>query len=324
MQRSRPHRVTGVRTLPFRVCYNRMASHPADDMENTENTEDTEDTEDTYKRGTSPMIEDSTLPLSQGAVTRLISEALSRWGIESSSATVIRHNENLACRVDGPDGSKYLLRICLPRTARWIGMQQDLDALRSELLWIEALRRTTGLRLQRPVPSQRGVEIEEIPHPDTGKPVPCMLLTWIDGEMFTQKEAESEALAREFGRVQAMFHGLSRSWRPPDGFRRPIYDEAALAAALPEMERGAGSGIIRPEDILMVRKTSLALLDLMTSLPRTPKTWGMIHADWVGNLVVTSVSPLSMVPIDFSLSGFVIAQKHCAQFLRGEPFLFEV
>lgn len=307
-------------------------------------------------------MEDYALPLTPEATSELIRRALSLWGMDSCRSNVIRHNENLACRVDCPgmagasasapaaesDGKGYLLRICLPKTSAWVGLQQDVDALRSEILWIRDLRRDTGFVLQQPVPSLKGEELEIIRHPLTGTEVPCMLLTWLEGDMFSQKEPDAEDLAREFGRVQAIFHSQAKSWRPPTGFKRLVYDGAMLAQALPDLEQGVAPGIVRTKDLKLAVEASEKIAGLMTKMPRTPDVWGMIHADWVGNLVVlkrdatarTAVAQApglhpdsacapapKIVPIDFSLSGFghylldiAIGISNLKRHLRG-PYL---
>lgn len=261
-------------------------------------------------------MDENTLPLTSEAASDIVRGALALWGLESCESSIVRHNENLACRVTDPkneagsasghkgatDSSGYLLRICLPKTSGWVGLQQDPDALMSELAWMEALRRDTGAALQKPVLSLAGKELESVTHPLTGKDIPCMLLTWLDGEMLNQKEPDAEGLAREFGRLQALFHSQARSWTPPAGFKRLVYDESMLIGSFPEFERGMKAGIIRAEDLSVVKEATDKIVEIMRSIPRTPDKWGMIHADWLGNLVVTPSRKLS--PIDFSLSGF--------------------
>jgi len=257
---------------------------------------------------------DATSRLDPEVADGMVRSALSLWAMDGCGYRILRHNENLACQVEDASGRRYLLRICLPRDPAFVGIQQQPDALESELAWLQAIRRDTGIPVQEPVPSRGGCFIETVNHPDCEgdeKPVPCLLLTWVDGRMFDQKDAHSEHLPKEIGRVQAMLHTHARTWHLPRGFRRPIYGETMLTASIPEFERGVGAGIIRREHLDLVQRATERIIGLLHIKPRNRDTWGPIHMDWTeGNLVVAGDT---LVPIDFSLSGLGFYLQDVAQ-----------
>jgi len=174
------------------------------------------------------MNTDTSIPMSAETAQELVRRSLALWGMSDSNFTMMRHNENLACQVEDGSEGRYLLRICQPRTTALAGEQQGVAAIESEIAWLSAVRKDTGLLLQEPVASIRGRYIESVDHPDGKRSIPVLLLTWIDGEMLTQKEPEAEQLLAEVGRVQRRVHEQARSWIIPKGFRRPLYDESAL------------------------------------------------------------------------------------------------
>ncbi len=68
------------------------------------------------------------------------------------------------------------------------------------------------------------------------------------------------------------------------------------------VDLGRGIGMISTQDYDLAARAGAYILDLLTKIERTPRTWGLVHADLLGNLLITPQGRL--VPIDFSLSGF--------------------
>ena len=165
------------------------------------------------------MIDETAIPMSPEAAQELIHTSLGLWGMTGSAYKVLRHNENLACQVDDLAGNRYLLRICQPKTTALAGIQQEVDAIESEMAWVQAIRRDTDLPLQAPVASIRERYVEEVRHPKEDRTVPVLLLTWVHGEMLNQKEPDAERLLASVGRVQRMLHDQARGWQRPSWFR---------------------------------------------------------------------------------------------------------
>ena len=87
------------------------------------------------------------------------------------------------------------------------------DAIRSELIWLEALSRESDLTVPEPVRNRRGELVT------FAGGAACTLLTWVDGE---QRERiatpeEAEAVGAMIGRLP----GIRRAGRPRRGSRVP-------------------------------------------------------------------------------------------------------
>ena len=112
----------------------------------------------------------------RGQVRRLASlarSALQAYPLHGVRLRLLTHFRNTSFRVTAPDGDQYVLRVHHPG-------QNSVEAVRSELLWLTALR-DDGLSVPEPVQNkeQRLVTVDT----DPGVPEPrlCVLLRWIEG-----------------------------------------------------------------------------------------------------------------------------------------------
>ena len=79
-------------------------------------------------------------------------QALDQYAVEAGSLHVLGHHDAIAVQVSDRTGrTAYLLRLHRPLSPNFIGLRQQPDALRSELLWLEALAAETEIVAPRPV-----------------------------------------------------------------------------------------------------------------------------------------------------------------------------
>jgi hypothetical protein len=71
--------------------------------------------------------------------------AVAEYELEDYALTFIRHSDNVTFKVDVPGSGAYLLRIHVPATGAMGTHGADPRAVRSELLWLEALSQDTDL-----------------------------------------------------------------------------------------------------------------------------------------------------------------------------------
>src|SRR4029079_2811602 len=84
--------------------------------------------------------------------------ALNRFPIAAGRLTLVAHEENTTYRHDGPDGS-HLVRVHRPqRHGR--GAAPPV-AIRSEIAWLQAVRKNTDLAVRVPVASRDGAPTVE-------------------------------------------------------------------------------------------------------------------------------------------------------------------
>jgi Ser/Thr protein kinase RdoA (MazF antagonist) len=149
-----------------------------------------------------------------GRLRRLGRSALAAYGLGGAGLTPLRHEHNTTFRVYAR-GGPYVLRINRPgvHTTQTIG---------SEMAWLRALRRDTGLGVPEPVAARDGSLVVVADDPRVPEPRVCVLLRWLEGRFVDARLTPGHL--RRAARLQAELHMHARGWSPPDGFRRPRLD----------------------------------------------------------------------------------------------------
>jgi len=76
------------------------------------------------------------------------------------------------------------------------------------------------------------------------QPIACTLLTWVDGEVFSQDDPNAMELTFKMGALQQALHTHSQEWVPPAGFKRLVYDETTIVQTCEDFGKGKQSGIV--------------------------------------------------------------------------------
>jgi Ser/Thr protein kinase RdoA (MazF antagonist) len=224
----------------------------------------------------------------------LAAQALAAYDLGFSTFAFIQHSENVTFRVES-GAEAFLLRLHEPRSANFGSHGSDRAAIRSELLWLQALHRR-GLPVQRPV---RDVSRDLVTQVEDGQgsPVNCSLLTWVEGSVYT-REQETADTAAQIGSLAGQLHLHASRWRLPPDFVRPHRDISYFESAIASLEPAVADGRIAYLDFRALRQAVENLLSLIRSMRRTRKSEGLIHADLHrGNLIL---SDGLISPIDFS------------------------
>lgn len=146
---------------------------------------------------------------------------MASYGLEDARLTLQRYEQNTTFRVDAHDGP-YLLRINRPRV-------HTADTIGSEMAWLGALRRDTGLRVPEPVAARDGSFV--VVARDAGVPEPhvCVLMNWLDGRFIDQRLAPAHL--RRVGALAGQLQEHAATWTPPLGFLRPRVDTLTRTGA---------------------------------------------------------------------------------------------
>ncbi|MCW5945849.1 MAG: phosphotransferase [Fimbriimonadales bacterium] len=192
-------------------------------------------------------------------------------------------------------GRSYSLRVHNPA-------YHNLDALRSERIWLNALADEADVIVPTPHRTRDGDWVATVESPATGEARHCTLSDWIEG---IQRRANPEpAHFRALGETMARLHEHASVWSPPADFNRPVWDVGgvywertqgggALERALDAMNRSQADMISRAKE--KAEQVFLELRDIKDA-------WGLIHADLhLGNILFQSGKAC---PIDFDDSGF--------------------
>jgi Ser/Thr protein kinase RdoA (MazF antagonist) len=143
--------------------------------------------------------------------------ALGRYQLADGRLTLVAHEENTTFRHDGADG-RHLVRVHRPQRH---GRGVDAEAaIRSEIAWLQAIRKDTELAVPEPVAARDGEPTVTVTA--AGRTRVCTVLRWMDGR-FHEASARPIHLAR-LGEAMARLHDQADAWRPPAGFTRIRWD----------------------------------------------------------------------------------------------------
>lgn len=203
--------------------------------------------------------------------------ALARYGQTGAPVVPLLHGRNAVFRVEAQPGQRYVLRVHGPGTG-------SAAEIRSELLWLHALRRDTDLAVPEPVTTQDGELVCAVEAPGLPRPRFCVLLRWMDGRFLYNVEPSLERL-RRIGAFMAGLHRHAERFAPPAGFVRDRQDARSLLGgwvADPESRRrtwDGGPGPLTRLDDALVERALERLRPAAAALRPTAGAYGLIHAD---------------------------------------------
>jgi Ser/Thr protein kinase RdoA (MazF antagonist) len=226
-----------------------------------------------------------------GRLRRLGRQALARYpgNLDQAALSVLRHEQNATFRVDAPSG-RFVLRISRAEP-------HSLESVGSEMTWLAALRRDTGLLVPEPLATADGALV--VAAEDAGVPGErlCVVLHWIDGRFVDH--GLTPAHLRRLGELFAALHDHADAWTPPAGFVRPRVDTLTTAAkrasfSTPDVASPAGPSpsqddgdratalvaeVLSDEDAWAVDRAIAVVRATTQTLGRRGDPFGLIHAD---------------------------------------------
>jgi Ser/Thr protein kinase RdoA (MazF antagonist) len=227
----------------------------------------------------------------------LAGAALAAYGLQGAELALLEVKQNATFRVDGPAaGERYLLRLCMPG-------RYGEAALRSELHWLQSLRRETGLVVPEPVPARDGSLLPLVAAPGVAAR-PGALFRWIPGRPC--EGSLTPELAERAGGLLGRLHRHAAEFRPPRGFDRPSWDLPRLIGepqVLPGGRLPAGAdALLAPSDLVLLEQAAGAARAEIARLGQGPESWGLIHTDLEPDNLILDGGELR--PIDFEHCGW--------------------
>lgn len=230
-----------------------------------------------------------------GQKLKLVEEAVGKFGISARGVELLRHNENITCKLTGDDSSVYALRIQQPVE----GFDKSLvhcgynsyELFGGEVELLQYMRKNGFESLQEPV---AGVDGSYICLLSDGSP--AMLLRWIEGQPVSRENVP--ACPDRFAELALKIHRFSR------GFQgiRIHYDEKMLDTLSAEIDRAVESGHITDACGYICRRQLCRIKSWYRLHSGDPDSFGIVHTDLgLGNILD---SGSELIPIDFSLSGY--------------------
>ena len=197
--------------------------------------------------------------------------ALRRYPLADGRLTFVAHGENTTFRHDDGDGG-HLVRVHRPqRHGRGV---DTVAAIRSEIAWLQAIRKDTELAVPEPVAARDGAPTVTVAA--GGETRVCSVLRWMDGRI--HEESPRPVHLRRLGEAMAGLHNQADAWTPPADFVRIQWDHETFFGHV--MVYGdtpaAGCWHLLPSE---VRARFRAVDDRMVDLIPEAGDAGLIHAD---------------------------------------------
>jgi Ser/Thr protein kinase RdoA (MazF antagonist) len=246
----------------------------------------------------------------------MVAQGLPCWGL--SSATVIslmNLSENATFALSDPNAGRDLV-LRLHRVG-----YSSAEEIRSELAWINALRRDGVVETAVPVPGRNGEPVQTLQSP-SGRPTRHAVAF----ERLPGKEPDPGIDAvrwfERLGEITARMHRHARVWNLPAGFRRKRWDLDAMAG--PNGYWGswrAAIGLERPA--IGVLEQALELIELrIERFGAGPDRFGLVHADLrLANLLVQG-DHLRIIDFDdCGFSWFLYDFATAVSFIEHEPIV---
>ncbi len=180
---------------------------------------------------------------------------------------------NVVYRVADDTANTYALRVSTFRYLRGTDVARDRAEIRTELRWLQALRRDTGIQAPLPVPARDASLVQGIHDPTTGRERLCVLLSWVDGDEVMAPQVDH---MRRIGAVIARLHDHALQFAQVEPVHRGVHDWSELH---PDIDRGLETAAwVSDEDAEAIRAATRKLASVVAAMPRDGQ-FGLIHAD---------------------------------------------
>ncbi len=217
---------------------------------------------------------------------------LPRWGLsERAEVRLLNVSENMTFRACDGDATRI---IRLHRD----GYHKDAE-IRSELAWIEALRRDRVLDCAAPLPGTDGALLQVVS--DAGRRRRLVAFAEIAGREPDPGPALPAAFAR-VGAITARLHVHARGWTLPTGFARKRWDTYSILGPAPHWGDWRAAPGLDATGASVLDRLTATLEARLAKYGDGPDRFGLIHADLrLANLIEHGDR---LAVIDFDDCGF--------------------
>jgi Ser/Thr protein kinase RdoA (MazF antagonist) len=225
--------------------------------------------------------------------TDFVVRALACWPVApAAEVRLINYSENHTFAVTTADGARYCLRVHRPG-------YQSPRTIASELDWLQALRRDTGLPIPNPRAGRDGGLLQRIGDGDVAHY--CVLFDFIEGEEPAFGKG-LEPIFETLGGYAARTHAHATSWQAPADFARQSWSAAHVLDAEGLWGDWRAAPGVTPAVRSVLDRLDVKLRADLDAYGLGKDRFGLIHADMrLGNLLVDG-DRVSL--LDFDDSGF--------------------
>lgn len=223
----------------------------------------------------------------------LAEQALAQYAIHPTQVTYLQHSENVTFEVEC-GRTKYLLRLHTPVNPAFGAHGQNPQAVNSEMLWLEALKKAR-LPVPPPVKNRQKEYVTRLDETN------ITLLKWQAGQTLTA-EQETEEVAAQIGELTGRLHQQASRWTLPKNFTRPRRDAAYFENAMLNLWPAVEDGRLAARDYKELQTAIAWLGAQLRNLSQTRLTAGLLHGDLHrGNFLLYR---RQVRVIDFSMCAF--------------------
>ncbi len=213
-------------------------------------------------------------------------------GLKGGKATLINLSENHTFRIDMADGAKHIIRVHRP-------LYQSLAAIKSELLWLQALKNDTDLPLITPL---AGVDGELVQQVALGNSKTSYAVRFAFEEGQEGDNANLHDIFADLGRFAAICHSHVERWQMPASFFRPTWNLNTILDKNGLWGDWRKAPKVEAEILEILEKAEVKARFKLSKYGTEKHRFGLIHADmrFANVLVDNGKSRL----IDFDDCGF--------------------
>lgn len=201
-----------------------------------------------------------------------VKAAIKQYGIRDARFTLLKEGTNqrkLLFLVESPTRGRFLLRM--------YKLARRGENLRSELLWLQALRREMPLSVPEPIPAADGSLVSYVSFKGSPQPRRCVLLRWLPGG---REEADlNPANLSLAGSYVARLHRHSEQYGVPEGLVFPhVWDWNWLFGKTAPLWN-KGESVYSRSELDMFRAVAERVRRDLQELGRDSNVFGVIHRD---------------------------------------------
>jgi Ser/Thr protein kinase RdoA (MazF antagonist) len=246
-----------------------------------------------------------------------VTGSLARWGLPpATSIRLLNVSENATFALGEPSGREWVLRV------HRVGYSSAQE-IRSELEWMQALRRDGVTDTASPLPGIDGDPVQVL-RPSSGAPGAPERFA-VAFERLPGTEPDSRDALHWFERLgesTARMHGHAKRWRLPSSFRRKRWDFDAMVG--PQGFWGSWRAAIglEPSGVAVLERVLELIRTRLDRYGASPEVFGLVHADLrLANLLVDG-SHLRIIDFDdCGFSWFLYDFATAVSFIEHEPYV---
>jgi len=222
----------------------------------------------------------------------------------------VKNPEHIDTSKEPYENSQYLLRI-------HDSSEQTTNAIKLEMMWLNAICYETGLHVPKPIPNMEGDFVTRCSIPEIPDGRDCTLLHWLKGRRVIKNIRPLHFQAQ--GEVMAQLHNHAVKWKPPKNLtkRRFDYDGLFKDDAGADFPNSAVWPLLPNRYLKPYKIVAQKIRQVMNDWGKKPDVYGLIHGDCGVDANVLFWKGRAHI-IDFDGSGFgyyiydlAITLEHC-------------